>query len=136
MVVGAHVAFAAVLAWNVGGPGVRALLDAEADGTLCAIAATQLLVTLAAVLGCAALVRWGLGPSRAGRLASIGVAGGLLLVAAASLEADSIGSLGAFAVRNACVAEAWRTEVMVGAFGLFAILAGWPPRASSARPVA
>lgn len=126
--VGALVAFIAALAWNVGGPGVRALLDAEADGTLCAIAATHLFVTLAAAVGCGALLRWSLGPSLAGRLGSLGVAGALMLVAAASLEADSIGSLGAFAESNACAAATWRVHVLGGAFGLLAVVAAWPRR--------
>ncbi len=123
--VASSVAFAGVLAWNVAGPGVRALLDAEADGTLCAIATIHLVATLVAASACAGALSWSLGPSRAGRLGALGVATALLGLAGLSLEADSISSLGSFASTSHCAAHEWRGPVLAAALAMFVAGVAW-----------
>jgi hypothetical protein len=126
----------AVLVWNVAGPGVRALLDAEADGSLCDLDASHLMLTLVAAVLTGPATRWALGPLEGARLVSIAVLGVALGLGVGSLGSDSISSLGFFSENNQCPSVTWRGPVVLVVFVLAAIgLASWrdPPAGPASR---
>jgi hypothetical protein len=110
----------AVLAWNVAGPGVRALLGAEADGSLCELDASHLMPPLVAAVLTGPATRWALGPLEGARLVSIAVLGVALGLGAGSLGADSISALGFFPEKSLCPSVTWRGPVVLVVFVLAA----------------
>jgi hypothetical protein len=124
----------AVLVWNVTGPGVRTLLDAEGDGSVCNIDASHLLVTLVAAALTGAATRWALGRLEGARLVSVAVLAVALGLGAGSLGDDSISSVSFFAENNHCPSVTWRAPVLLVVFVLGAIgLAMW--REPASRPL-
>lgn len=115
-------AYFATLVWNLIGDGVRALLDAEADGSLCGVAAGHLGVTVATAAFAAVMVRLALDAREGAVAVSLGLLGVLLAIGLGTLEADSISSLGFFAENEQCAAVRWSVPIAIAAFG--AVTAG------------